>query len=225
MLPEENHDPMGQTSPTKAATSAAQASDARPAAGQGAAPKRRYRLKMPPAKGAAAASAIPSVSLDYQVKVAPIEAYRRFWTRWTVKGRASRSEFWWALLLNTVIGFALALLGAVALGDATPVRTALGCWADEVMVAETTWLACFLFDCFASAVCIPMLCLYVRRLHDAGRCGWWLLALVALVLVVSAIFPRAPLGVLLFALQMSVGCSPSEKRENRFGPIPNWTKR
>lgn len=224
MLPEENHDPMGQTSPTKAATSAAQASDARPAAGQGAAPKRRYRLKMPPAMGAVAASAIPSVSLDYQVKVSPIEAYRRFWTRWTVKGRASRSEFWWALLLNTLIGFVLALLGAVALGDATPVRTALGCWADEVMVAETTWLACFLSDCVTSAICIPMLCLYVRRLHDWGRRGWWLLALFAIAIIVVLIFPKSAL-VAIGAAQLVIGRTPSEMRENRYGPIPNWTKR
>lgn len=60
-------------------------------------------------------------------------------------GRASRSEFWWFFLFQTLVSFAL------------------------MMVAEKLTIIATL------ALLVPYLASAVRRLHDTGRSGWWLL--------------------------------------------------
>lgn len=87
------------------------------------------------------------------------------------RGRASRAEFWWFL------AFAFIVVGGldVAEGEATALPSALA----------------------ALALTPPLLSVSARRLHDAGRSGWWLLAALApalaapLVLVVG-LLPPAP---------------------------------
>lgn len=85
----------------------------------------------------------PQPTIDQQEMVSPITAYGRFWSRWTFEGRASRSEYWWVVLINTFIGFFLSLVIPFA-----PLA--------------------FMLIGF-----IPGLCLTVRRLHDSGRSGWF----------------------------------------------------
>lgn len=64
---------------------------------------------------------------------------------------------------------------------------------------------------YSLAAIFPYLALMVRRLHDIGRSGFWIL--VALVPIVG------PFVLLVFELL------PSEPSENRFGPVPNTTAR
>lgn len=33
------------------------------------------------------------------------EAFKRFWVNWSLNGRSSRSEFWFAVLANFILGF------------------------------------------------------------------------------------------------------------------------
>jgi uncharacterized membrane protein YhaH (DUF805 family) len=77
-------------------------------------------------------------------------------------GRASRSEYWWwwgALLVTFIVTGALtAVIGSAGYVVATIV---------------------------ALAVFIPNLAVTVRRLHDTGRSGWWLL--IVFVPVIGAI--------------------------------------
>ena len=65
-------------------------------------------------------------------------------------GRARRQEYWMFVLFNfifsIVAGFVDGLLGSVALGVI-----------------------------YSLAIFIPSLAVSVRRLHDTGRSGWWLL--------------------------------------------------
>ncbi len=46
------------------------------------------------------------------------EAFKRFWTRWTIQGRASRSEYWWAqfelFLVSFCVFFTLRFLTSIA---------------------------------------------------------------------------------------------------------------
>jgi uncharacterized membrane protein YhaH (DUF805 family) len=76
------------------------------------------------------------------------------------RGRARRAEYWWFALVNTIALIALVALGA----------------------AVKTTVPYLLYEL---AVVIPSLAVAVRRLHDTGRSGWWLL--IALVPIAGAI--------------------------------------
>jgi uncharacterized membrane protein YhaH (DUF805 family) len=94
------------------------------------------------------------------------EAIKRYWTdNWTVKGRASRSEFWKgalgnALLLSVAVYFiALALAMAEMLLLLTALQFLLG--------LATSWIG---------------MILTMRRLHDIGKSGWWIwISLIPLI--------------------------------------------
>ena len=78
-------------------------------------------------------------------KTVVLENYANF------EGRARRSEFWYFVLANFIVTVALNILGAA--------RDVLGIFA-------------FLY---ALAVFVPGLAVGVRRLHDIGKSGFWLL--------------------------------------------------
>ncbi|GJF31227.1 membrane protein [Kitasatospora sp. NE20-6] len=75
-------------------------------------------------------------------------------------GRARRKEFWMFTLISFVIS---ALL--------TGIGTAL----------DTNLLS----GIYSLAILIPSLAVLVRRLHDTGRSGWWVL--IALIPIIGAI--------------------------------------
>lgn len=77
------------------------------------------------------------------------------------RGRAQRAEYWFFFLFNLLISIGLAVIDAVL-----ATAGALGL-------------------IYALAVLIPGVAVTIRRLHDTGRSGWWLL--IALVPVVGAI--------------------------------------
>lgn len=94
-----------------------------------------------------------------------VEAFTRFWRKYaTFKGRASRSEFWWFMLANVIISFALA-----AIANAV----------DQLSFLPTLW---------ALAIFIPMMALATRRLHDANKSGWWLFGYYAISGVTIVVF-------------------------------------
>ena len=96
------------------------------------------------------------------------------------EGRAKRSEFWWFYLAYMIVGVPLAILG-------------------ELHLAFTiVWWA------FAIALFLPGLAVSVRRLHDSGKSGWWILLL--LIPFVGWI----PVLVLMLL--------PSDAEANQYGP-------
>jgi uncharacterized membrane protein YhaH (DUF805 family) len=66
-------------------------------------------------------------------------------------GRASRSEYWWFYLFTVLATDAAVLLGGPVGGLAS----------------------LFFF--------LPSLALFVRRLHDVGRSGWWFLLVFTII--------------------------------------------
>lgn len=75
-------------------------------------------------------------------------------------GRARRSEYWYFWLFSVLVNFVTSLVaGAIHLS--------------------------FLSYLVSLALLLPGLAVGVRRLHDTGRSGWWLL--VALVPLIGAI--------------------------------------
>ena len=67
------------------------------------------------------------------------------------EGRADRKEFWIFWLFNFVIGMILGIIGKV-----------IG-------------MGGFLSGIYTLAVLIPVIAVTIRRLHDTGRSGWWIL--------------------------------------------------
>lgn len=103
-------------------------------------------------------------------------------------GRAQRSEYWYFTLFNSlafiVLGFTDALFGTFS------AEAGVG------IIGGLYWLAVFL----------PTLGVGVRRLHDTGRSGWWLV--IVLIPIIGAI-------VLLFFLVKD-----SDPEANKYGDNP-----
>ncbi|MET7489559.1 DUF805 domain-containing protein [Streptomyces sp. NPDC005538] len=96
-------------------------------------------------------------------------------------GRARRKEYWMYALFVMIIE-------AVLLGIGFAIKM-------PAIVAI-----------FYVAILLPSLAVGVRRLHDTGRSGWWLL---------FGIVPIAgPITLLVFT------CSDSEPGDNQYGPNP-----
>lgn len=92
----------------------------------------------------------------------------------TLRGRASRSEYWWFLIFGSVIQVALELLCK---------------YVDSVglvsMAAAVLSVVVFVFLLF---FIIAFLTLWVRRLHDVDRSGWWIFLPLMMVPVGVALF-------------------------------------
>ncbi|MCO6419748.1 DUF805 domain-containing protein [Siccirubricoccus sp. KC 17139] len=99
-------------------------------------------------------------------------------------GRASRSEFWFFFLFSILIQIVISVLGVVL---------------PDVLVG-------LLGIAVSLALLLPSLAVTVRRLHDVGRSGWWML--IALVPL---------LGIVLLLVWY---CTRGEPQPNRFGPNP-----
>ncbi|MDE6692315.1 MAG: DUF805 domain-containing protein [Muribaculaceae bacterium] len=99
-------------------------------------------------------------------------------------GRASRSEYWWYVLFSTLLGFAISIVFV---------------WSKTMMdiVSGVAGLALLL----------PGLGLAVRRLHDIGKSGWWLL--ICLIPLIGAI------------ILLIWDCKESHMQPNEYGPVPN----
>lgn len=94
----------------------------------------------------------PYMTFEEAVKTCLTAKYADF------KGRASRSEFWWFYLFVCLVLFIFALVTIL------------------LMLLETSTLnnVCFaLLTLVMVALMLPMLSAMVRRLHDAGKSGWW----------------------------------------------------
>jgi uncharacterized membrane protein YhaH (DUF805 family) len=96
-----------------------------------------------------------------------IDAQRRFWRKYlTLSGRASRSEFWWWMLVFIAVSLLLSLVNRQVvepLGGA-PSNHAILVYSAETGVLSTLWSLLNL---------VGAVSLTVRRLHDTNRSGWW----------------------------------------------------
>lgn len=146
-----------------------------------------------------------------------VASFVRFWRSYAVfRGRASRAEFWfWALwwsLISLVanVAFGAGLLTIFMDPSGLPVPPPE---VDEALVTFNpfpVWgyllsalpllaqIALGTFAVLGLASLVPWIAISVRRLHDAGRSGWWvLLALAPLgnaVLAVFLVLPSADVG-------------------------------
>ena len=103
-------------------------------------------------------------------------------------GRARRKEYWMFVLFNAIF-FIIAIILDNVLGTAI----------------ENVGYGLFYFLYFL-AVLIPSLAVAIRRLHDVGKSGWFLL--ISLIPIIGAIW----LLVLL--------CTKGDAGENKYGANP-----
>jgi uncharacterized membrane protein YhaH (DUF805 family) len=120
------------------------------------------------------------MSFQDAVKICLTQKYADF------TGRARRSEYWWFFLFNVLVGAVASVIDSI-LGT----RYGSGTGLVQALVQL--------------ALLIPGIAVGVRRLHDTGRSGWWLL--IGLVPIVGWIV------LLVFFLQDS-------QAENQYGESP-----
>ncbi len=98
------------------------------------------------------------------------------------EGRARRQEYWMFVLIHFIICLVLSTLEWIA------------------------FLPGLLTGLYGLAVLLPSLAVTVRRLHDVGKSGWWIL--ISLIPIIGAI-------ILIVYM-----CDPSEESENQYGASP-----
>lgn len=91
-------------------------------------------------------------------------------------GRATRSEYWYFVLVNILINIGISIIGAVVRSPA---------------IFNIIGLV------YGLAVLIPSLAVGFRRLHDTGRSAWWVLIglipiIGGIVLIIFMIGDSAP---------------------------------
>ena len=103
-------------------------------------------------------------------------------------GRARRREYWFFVLFNIIISIVLTVCDVV-----------LGTYNAAASIGILTGI-------YTLAVLIPGIAVSVRRLHDTGRSGWWLLiVLVPLI------------GWIVLLIFMLIDSQPGQ---NAYGPSP-----
>jgi len=108
-------------------------------------------------------------------------------------GRSRRSEFWQFYLLILLLT-ALCVVGGVIIERTTQLP------GNEIGFHMVGYLDV--------AITVPVFAVMVRRLHDVGKSGWWLLAAFI------------PFGVLPLIMFLAREGTPGD---NRFGPDPKAT--
>ncbi|UJF34929.1 DUF805 domain-containing protein [Paenibacillus hexagrammi] len=98
------------------------------------------------------------------------------------QGRARRKEYWMFVLFNLIASIILTIL-------------------DSILGLKSVFSGLY-----SLAVLLPSLAVSVRRLHDIGKTGWWIL--IGLIPVIGAII------LIVF------DCMDSEPGDNQYGPNP-----
>ncbi len=96
-------------------------------------------------------------------------------------GRARRTEYWMFALFNIIAAVVLMVVGSIIHTQA-------------------------LYSLYVLGVLLPSIAVSIRRLHDTGRSGWWLL--IGLVPLVGGL-------ILLYFMILD-----SQAGSNEYGPYP-----
>jgi len=126
-------------------------------------------------------------------------------------GRASRSEFWYFVLFNLVVSIIFAILDSV-LGTSYSYEVTTNTMATattEAASVSVTQTIGYLQSFYGLAVMIPSIAVSIRRLHDLGKSGWWILLGIIPLINFIGIF------VLLYFYVQD-----SQPEENEYGPNP-----
>lgn len=138
------------------------------------------------------------------------EAVKRFFLKaFDYRGRASRAEYWWVALFQALViilpAFLLAIFLPMVVNDSlehTP-GLALSSWFLPLLGA---------FSVLMLVMVVPLISLFVRRLHDTGRSGW--IAIIMLLQLIPVIGWPFTIVIWVFAV------IPGSPDDNPYGPPP-----
>lgn len=126
------------------------------------------------------------------------QAWSSFWHNYfNFSGRSTRSEYWWFVLDNFIIGIILGII--MGIGQAL----------DRGRTGFFTIITYIPYVLYMLAIIIPSIALQIRRLHDVGKSGWWLLICMALSFVCG-------IGSIILIVFMCLDSVP----DNQWGPNP-----
>ena len=117
-------------------------------------------------------------------------------------GRARRTEYWMFVLFNFIFSLVASLLQLAIFGMAL--------WVFSPLSIEYGVIGSFIPVVYYIAVFVPTLAVSVRRLHDIGKSGWYLL--------INLIPIAGPIWFLVLV------CSDSQPGDNEYGPNPKEEK-
>ena len=137
------------------------------------------------------------------------------------RGRTRRSGYWWVALAVVIVSIPLAVV------DMALFR---GLWPQNLLDAGFGPVSALFF----AVVAIPSVSLGVRRLHDTGRSGWWILLPAALGIAQSAVITTGGVAAMTSVLSIALGLltlaasiallvfyvQDSQPGENAYGPNP-----
>ena len=130
------------------------------------------------------------------------EAVKLFFKNYVnFNGRATRSEYWWVYLFNNIVYMVLGILFAISGGSSLAAYDAYGDMSIAYMGAGAIFY--ILMMLYGLAVLLPSLSLMVRRLHDIGKSGTYIL---------MGLIPFA--GYIILLVYMLTGSAP----DNQYGP-------
>lgn len=86
-------------------------------------------------------------------------------------GRATRSEFWWYYLFVTLLAIAVGLIEIFVFG--IELDSEMDQMITRITQAVTTALT---------------LSVFIRRLHDTGKSGWWLLIIFTIIGLIPLVY-------------------------------------
>lgn len=143
----------------------------------------------------------------------------------TFSGRARRSEFWWFSVLNWLLSIATyaVVWWKMAKIDEIQGQVAEVMFDEEKMAAltaqadsfdSTFYLLMAVIGIIGLLLLLPSLAVAVRRLHDTGKSGWWLLAMI--IPLVNIV-----IGIMLLIYYLK----DSDRNPNKFGPSPKYITR
>ena len=126
------------------------------------------------------------------------EAWKRGW-KFSAQGRASLGEYWWRMLSLLVEEVLLAVVVLLIVG--------IPCeWDFDYAPTAAVIVACVVYALWFVPMSIALVFLRIRRLHDQGLSGWWVL--------LWNTPPAPPIIGLFFSLRSGT------RGPNQFGPVP-----
>jgi len=98
-----------------------------------------------------------------------VESFSLFFKNYVdFKGRSARGAFWWWVLWSVLIGVVLGIADGIIVGFDSGIDP--------------------LSNLFSLATLIPGIALTVRRLHDVGKSGWWILLAFTIIGLLLLLF-------------------------------------